>query len=114
MSTPRDLSLFSWHHAHDVAFSSMNSGQLMQTTVADRAIGLLRRDDSIFAFTARCPHAGAPMCDGWLDAKGHIVCPLHKYRFDPATGRNTTGEGYKLFTYPVQVRGDEVWVGIMG
>ena len=65
------------------------------------------------AFTAACPHAGGNLCEGWLDPLGRIVCPEHKYRFDPANGRNTTGEGYKLFTYPVEITGDNIFIGFL-
>ena len=44
---------------------------------------------------------------------GRIVCPEHKYRFDPTNGRNTSGEGYKLFTYPVEIRVGEIFIGLL-
>lgn len=53
------------------------------------------------------------MCDGWVDPLGRVVCPLHKYRFDPANGRNTSGEGYKMVTYPVEVRNEEIFIGML-
>jgi 3-phenylpropionate/trans-cinnamate dioxygenase ferredoxin subunit len=40
------------------------------------------------------------------------VCPLHRYRFSLANGRNTSGEGYFLKTYPVKEDDDGVWVGL--
>ncbi len=102
-----------WHKIADHSLSGMPEMKLLETEVYGKKIGLLKRGDHIYAFAAKCPHAGARMCDGWLDAQGRIVCPDHKYRFDPANGRNTSGEGYKLFTYPVDIREDEIWVGLM-
>jgi nitrite reductase/ring-hydroxylating ferredoxin subunit len=32
-----------------------------------------------------CPHAGAPLSDGWIE-DGCVVCPWHGARFDIATG----------------------------
>ena len=99
-----------------------NTGVLLQhlpdrkitpATAGPKQVALLRVDEAVFAFTALCPHAGAPLCDGWLDATGKVVCPLHKYRFDPRTGRNTTGEGYNLFRYPVQIAEGEILVGLL-
>lgn len=80
--------------------------------VGDKQICLLKKSGIVHAFVATCPHAGARLCDGWLDAQGRIVCPLHKYRFDPANGRNTSGEGYKLKTYPVEIREDYIYIGL--
>ena len=102
-----------WHKIADQSRSGMPEMKLLETEVYGKKIGLLKRGDHIYAFAAKCPHAGARMCDGWLDAQGRIVCPDHKYRFDPANGRNTSGEGYKLFTYPVDIRENEIWVGLM-
>jgi len=41
---------------------------------------------------------------------GHIVCPLHRYKYDPKTGRNVSGEGYFLKTFRAEVREDGVFV----
>ena len=81
-------------------------------TAGDKTICLLRRGDAVFAFAATCPHAGAPLCEGFVDARGRIACPLHGYRFDPANGRNTSGEGYKLKTYPVTITDGEIFVEV--
>ena len=101
-----------WHSA-GLRLSALEENKLTEITVAQKRIGLLKRNGSVYAFTALCPHASAPLCTGWVDPLGRIVCPEHKYRFDPANGRNTTGEGYKLFTYPTELRNDEIFVGIL-
>jgi len=64
------------------------------------------------AFAFKCPHAGGLMANSWFDAQGNVVCPLHRYRFNPVNGRNTSGEGYYLKTWPVEVREDGVYVGM--
>ena len=86
-------------------------GCLTEIEVAGKRVGLLKRNGGVYAFTAACPHAGAALCSGWIDGLGRIVCPEHKYRFDPLNGRNTSGEGYKLFTYKVEVRGEDIYIG---
>ena len=96
-----------------LSFSALEEKKPGEYVVNDKRVGILKKEGKVYAFAAKCPHAGAPLCDGWLDAQGRIVCPDHKYRFDPTNGRNTSGEGYKLFTYPVELRGDEIWVGLM-
>ena len=59
---------------------------------------------------AKCPHAGARMAQGYVDALGNIVCPLHRYRFEMNRGRNVSGEGYYLKVYVVEERADGVYV----
>lgn len=102
-----------WHPVETIRFSTLAENQLTETRAGEKAVGVVKRGGQVFAFAAKCPHAGAPLCTGWLDAQGRIVCPDHKYRFDPANGRNTSGEGYKLFTYPTQVSDDIIYVGLI-
>jgi nitrite reductase/ring-hydroxylating ferredoxin subunit len=66
----------------------------------------------VLACAHKCPHAGGAMADGFVDALGNIVCPLHRYKFSLQNGRNTSGEGYYLKTHPVQLRENGVFVGI--
>jgi len=102
-----------WHKVENMSASGLAEGKLTEVAVGEKKIGLLKRNGTIFSFTAACPHAGGALCDGWVDPLGRIVCPEHKYRFDPANGRNTSGEGYKLFTYPVEIREGDIFVGFI-
>jgi 3-phenylpropionate/trans-cinnamate dioxygenase ferredoxin subunit len=68
--------------------------------------------DKLKACAAKCPHAGARMAEGYIDALGNIVCPLHRYKFSLSGGRNVSGEGYFLKTYAVEERADGIYVGI--
>ncbi len=104
--------MHTWHKL-EFTISDFAESKPTEITVGTKRIGVLRKGSDLHAFAALCPHASAPMCDGWVDGLGRLVCPLHKYRFDPKNGRNTSGEGYKLFTYPVEVREDGVYVGFL-
>jgi 3-phenylpropionate/trans-cinnamate dioxygenase ferredoxin subunit len=73
---------------------------------------LAKQGDQLYAFAYKCPHAGGILADGCLDAIGNIVCPIHRYKFNIQNGRNTSGEGYFLKTYPVELREEGVFVGI--
>lgn len=104
--------IYDWQIVKSHTYATFPENKLTETVVENKIVALLRRGDDIFAFAATCPHAGARLCDGWVDMEGRIVCPLHKYRFDPANGRNTSGEGYKLKTYPVEIRDENIYVGL--
>ena len=73
------------------------------------AIGLYK--NTLYGFSANCPHAGGKLSNGYLDALGNIVCPLHRYKFSLKTGRNMSGEGYFLKTYPIEVRLEGIFIG---
>lgn len=104
--------IYDWKIVKSYTYSAFPENKLTETVVENKIVALLRRGNDIFAFAATCPHAGGRLCDGWVDMEGRIVCPLHKYRFDPANGRNTSGEGYKLKTYPVEIREENIYVGL--
>lgn len=84
----------------------------VEITIGFRKICLLRRGETLFAFSDRCPHAGAPLCEGYTDARGHLVCPLHGFRFELSRGYNSSGEGYKLKTFPVEIRAEGIFVAL--
>lgn len=104
--------IYDWQIVKSHTYATFPENKLTETVVENKIVALLRRGNDIFAFAATCPHAGGRLCDGWVDMEGRIVCPLHKYRFDPANGRNTSGEGYKLKTYPVEIREENIYVGL--
>ena len=68
--------------------------------------------DGVFAFAFKCPHAGGNLSEGYIDALGNIVCPLHRYKYNMENGRNVSGEGYYLKHWPVQIKEEGVFVGI--
>lgn len=80
--------------------------------VNGKKVSLGRRGDKLFAFAYLCPHASGILAEGWLDAKGYVVCPVHKYRFDMENGRNVTGEGYHLKHWLVERREEGVFLRI--
>ncbi len=76
-----------------------------------KEISLAKRGEAIFAFAHKCPHAGGILADGCIKANGTVECPLHRYQFNLSNGRNTSGEGYYLKTYPVEMREDGIYIG---
>ncbi len=99
---------FAWQAC--TASGEVPEGQMKEVSIGDKRICVLRKGDKLLAFAATCPHAGAPLCEGRVDVQGRIVCPLHGYRFNPANGHNTSGEGYKLRTYPVKEEEGRIFV----
>jgi 3-phenylpropionate/trans-cinnamate dioxygenase ferredoxin subunit len=86
------------------------TNQLTEITVEGKKICLARWQDQVFACTPKCPHAGGILANGFLDAAGKIVCPLHRYKFDLQNGRNLSGEGYYLKTFQIVVNENGVFM----
>lgn len=80
--------------------------------VEGRKICIASHRQQWFGFAFKCPHAGVPLSDGYIDVAGNIVCALHGYKFSLKNGYNTSGEGYYLKTYPVTVNDEGVFVGL--
>jgi nitrite reductase (NADH) small subunit len=75
------------------------------------AVFRARGGGAVHVTQARCPHREGRLADGLL-GDGIVVCPMHGYRFDVATGA-AIGAGNEcpaLRTYPASVdeRGDLV------
>lgn len=77
----------------------------------DESLCMTRIDNKLYAFTQRCPHGGGPLHQGRLNEEGDIVCPWHRFTFCVKTGKNTSGDGYYMEVYPVEVRENGVWLG---
>lgn len=99
-----------WHPI-DASLNSLEEGIIVPFFLGTKKIAVLKYQHTIYAFSEGCPHAGESLCKGYLDNKGQVVCQKHHYRFDPATGRNTSGEGYKLKTYPVKQERGIIFIG---
>lgn len=100
-----------WHKlAESVAGIKFSANGLAELEVNGKKVCVARHHDQVFACAHKCPHAGGIFAAGYLDAAGNIVCPLHRYKFDLKNGRNISGEGYHVKTYPVEVREDGLYI----
>jgi len=79
--------------------------------VDSRKVTLAKHNDQIFACAYKCPHASGILAEGYVDVSGNIVCPVHRYKFNLLNGRNTSGEGYYLKTYPLQKSEEGIFIG---
>ena len=78
---------------------------------AGRQIALFDTPQGVLACNNRCPHEGYPLREGSLDERCILTCNWHNWKFELYSGRNLYG-GEGLRTYPVDVRGDDVWIDL--
>lgn len=88
-----------------------NAGGLAEVSAEGKIICMGRQGDALFAFAQKCPHASGLLVNGFIDALGNVVCPLHRYKFCMKNGRNVSGEGYYLKHWPVKVEERGIFVG---
>src|SRR5260221_8595349 len=71
---------------------------------------VVRTPAGLRAYEGRCPHQGALLGEGELDA-GQLVCRNHRWRFDAATGQRLGGAAC-LRACPVTERDGALWADL--
>ena len=79
--------------------------------VGRKQILLWHSEKGIFACNNRCPHEGYPLKEGTMSDGCILTCNWHNWKFDLENGDTLVG-GDKLRRYPVQLRGDEIWLDV--
>lgn len=110
------------------ALDELAPGEKRRFDLGGRTIVVCRSAETgeVFALAGRCPHQGAPLCDGKLTGttlpsqvntyvygkRGEILrCPWHSYEFDVRTGYSVHREPrLRVATYPVQIRDGSIYV----
>ena len=78
-------------------------GEGQTFVVGGRQIAVFRtRSDEVYATQARCPHKAGLLADGVM-GDGKIICPLHSYKFDLATGTPLGNACSSLQTFRAEV-----------
>jgi nitrite reductase/ring-hydroxylating ferredoxin subunit len=72
-------------------------------------IVLFQTKNGIRATNNRCPHEGYPLAEGSLSDECVLTCNWHNWKFDLESGETITG-GDRLRSYPVEIRGDEIFI----
>ena len=82
----------------------------LRVEAGDTPVLLIRDGETVHAYRADCPHAGAPLEHGAI-CHGRLVCPWHKATFDVSTGALLEPPALQgLSRYRVELRGDDVLV----
>ena len=79
----------------------LGEGRVFEVEGMPIAVFRTRRGE-VFATQAACPHREGPLCDGIIGGR-QVVCPLHAYKFDLATGNPVGNDCEALRTYAVSV-----------
>ena len=97
--------------AESISEIPFNATGLAEVVADGKTVCLGRQGDALFAFAQKCPHASGLLVNGFIDALGNVVCPLHRYKFCMKNGRNVSSEGYYLKHWPVKVEEEGVFIG---
>ncbi len=94
------------------AFNSLEENKPFTVSINNLKICLVRTVSGIAAFKSQCPHAGASLSNGFVNAHNEVVCPMHGYRFDLMDGREKTGNACELYMYNLELKEDGLFLGL--
>ena len=104
---------YTWHKiAESTNELTADEKRIFVIDIDGKKICVAEYQEQWYGFAFKCPHASGILADGYIDPVGNIVCPVHRYKFSLRNGRNTSGEGFYLKTYPVQHRDDGLYIGL--
>lgn len=86
-------------------------GERKIVQVEELSIGVFHHKGQWVALRNSCLHRGGPVCTGKLEGD-ILTCPWHGYTYDVKNGQLTMDHSAYLDSYPVEIRGDEVYLRI--
>ena len=90
---------------------ALKSAGCLVAQTAGHTIALFLHEGKVFAVDNRCPHMGFPLDRGTC-GDGILTCHWHHARFDLASGGTFDLWADDLPVYPVEIRGDQVFVDL--
>ncbi len=99
-----------WVKVQDDRLPLLDEGALIRVVVRKRALAFVRMQGTLRAMEDRCPHQGRALSGGWVD-DGHVVCPFHRFHYDPVTGRCKHALTSNVGVFPVKEEEGQVRVG---
>jgi nitrite reductase/ring-hydroxylating ferredoxin subunit len=99
-----------WYKIPD--FQYTDKPFITKVKVNGKGICLVGYEGSIYAVSSTCPHAGGELSGGWCK-DGKLICPIHRYSYDIHTGKGDPGQNDYIDVYPVEVRADGVYIGMI-
>jgi nitrite reductase (NADH) small subunit/3-phenylpropionate/trans-cinnamate dioxygenase ferredoxin subunit len=79
--------------------------------VGEKLIAVFRQGDEVFAIDDVCPHMGASLSGGYVEA-GIVTCPWHGWRFRFTDGVWADNPRIKIGCYATRIVGDDVQVQV--
>lgn len=89
----------------------LHDDQCMTVSAGGHVLALFLHEGQVHAIDNRCPHMGFPLDKGTVK-DGILTCHWHHARFDLASGGAFDQFADDVRAFPVDVRGDDIWIDI--
>ena len=87
------------------------AGTIREYAIEGKVIALANVSGKLFAINNVCLHRGGPLGEGELEGQ-KVTCPWHGWQYDVTTGKLVANPAVGVETFPVEVRGDDIFVDI--
>lgn len=91
----------------------LDQGVFIEAGGRELAVFRLSDPPGVYAIDNSCPHAGASLAEGDLIEDGIIRCAWHAWKFRLRDGQSADGSASSVYSYPVEIRGDDVYVKLV-
>ena len=88
----------------EIPVGAIREFQVNGTTVAVANVG-----GQFYAVNNTCLHRGGPLGQGVLE-DNVVTCPWHGWEYDVTTGKVTMNPSVGVQSYPVEVRGEDIFI----
>lgn len=86
-------------------------GKAVTVDIDGEQVAVFHTEDGYRAVAGLCLHMAGPLSEGEV-VDGTVICPLHAWRYDLATGARTDRPGQTVATYPIQDRDGWLFLGL--
>jgi nitrite reductase (NADH) small subunit/3-phenylpropionate/trans-cinnamate dioxygenase ferredoxin subunit len=86
-------------------------GMTRELQLDGKVIALSNVGGKLYAINNVCLHRGGPLGEGELSGQV-VTCPWHGWQYDVTSGKLVTNPAVGVETYPVELRGDDVYVDV--
>jgi nitrite reductase (NADH) small subunit len=86
-------------------------GMIRELQLDGKVVALANVGGKLYAINNVCLHRGGPLGQGELS--GQIVtCPWHGWQCDVTSGKLVTNPAIGVETYPVELRGEDIYIDV--
>ncbi len=85
------------------------AGSIREFQVDGRTIAVANVEGEFYAINNTCLHRGGPLGQGELE-ENVVTCPWHGWQYDVTSGKVAMNPTVGVETYPIEVRGEDIFV----
>lgn len=87
------------------------AGMIRELQIDGKVIALANVQGKFYAIDNVCLHRGGPLAQGDL-MDACVTCPWHGWQYDVTTGKSLMNPSVGVRTFPVEVRGEDIYVDV--